>query len=44
MLKGLVIAAVCIGTLAALDHEFYGGQHTDEVLQMLQQIRHSFGF
>jgi hypothetical protein len=43
MMKGIVTAAVCIVILAAIDHEFYRGQHTDEVLLVLRQIRYSFG-
>ena len=43
MIRGIAIAAVCVGVLAALDHELYYGQYTDRVLQMLAQMRHSFG-
>ena len=43
MIRGIAIAAVCVGVLAALDHELYYGQYTDKVLQMLAQMRHSFG-
>ena len=43
MMKDLAIAVVCFGMLVAVDHEVYGGQHTSQVLQMLQQIRFAFG-
>ena len=43
MMKGHAIAVVCFGMLVAVDHEVYGGQHTSQVLQMLQQIRFAFG-
>jgi hypothetical protein len=43
MLKGLAIAVVCVGVLAAVDYQMYGGEYTSEVLQMLQQIRFAFG-
>jgi hypothetical protein len=43
MIRGVAIAAICIGALAALDHQLYYGQYTDKVLQMLAQMRHSFG-
>jgi hypothetical protein len=44
MLKGFAIAVVCIGTLVTLDHEFYGGTYTDQVLRMLRHIGYSFGY
>jgi hypothetical protein len=44
MLKGFAIAAICIGTLATVDYEFYGGIYTDRVFQMLRQIGYSFGY
>jgi len=44
MLKGFAIAFICVGTLAAVDHELWGGQHIDQVLMMLRQIVYSFGF
>jgi hypothetical protein len=43
MIRGVAIAAICNVTLAALDHQLYYGQYTDKVLQMLAQMRHSFG-
>jgi hypothetical protein len=43
MIRGIATAAICIGALAALDHQLYYGQYTDKVLQMLGQMRHSFG-
>ena len=43
MIRGIAIAGICIGALAALDHQLYYGQYTDKVLQMLAQMRHSFG-
>ena len=43
MMKGLAIAVLCFGMLAAVDHEVYGGPHTGQVLQMLQQMRFAFG-
>jgi len=43
MLKGFGIAVVCIGTLAAVDHELNSGIYTDQVLGMLRQIHYSFG-
>jgi hypothetical protein len=43
MIRGIAIAAICIGVLAALDHQLYNGLYTDKVLQMLAQMRHSFG-
>ena len=43
MIRGIAIAGICIGALAALDHELYYGQYTDKVLQMLAQMQHSFG-
>jgi hypothetical protein len=44
MMKGFAIALVCIGTLVTLDHEFYSGVYTDQVLRMLRQIGSSFGY
>jgi hypothetical protein len=44
MMKGLAIAVVCIGMLAAVDREVYGGQHIGRVLQMLREISFAFGF
>ena len=44
MLKGFAIAFVCVGILAAVDHELWGGQHIDQVLMMLGKIGYSFGF
>jgi hypothetical protein len=44
MLKGFAVALVCIGTLVALNHEFYGGIHTNQALRMLRQIGYSFGY
>jgi hypothetical protein len=44
MMKGVAIAVVCIGTLAAVDREMYGGQHIGQALQMLREISFAFGF
>jgi hypothetical protein len=44
MLKGLGIAVICIGVFMTVDHEFYSGIYTDQVLRILRQIGYSFGY
>ena len=43
MIKGTFIAVVVLLVLSQFDQHFYQGKHTDAVLSMLRQVRHSFG-
>jgi hypothetical protein len=43
MIKGTFIALVMLLVVSQFDQHFYHGKHTDAVLSMLRQMRHSFG-
>jgi hypothetical protein len=44
MVKGLAVAAICVGVLVTVDYHVYNGVYTDQALQMLRQIGYSFGY
>jgi hypothetical protein len=43
-MKGWVIAIVVIFAAIAADQYYYNGLHTDGLLRMFRQIRHSLGW
>jgi hypothetical protein len=42
-MKALVATIIAIAALYFADQQYTQGQYTDAVMQMLVQIRHSFG-